>query len=280
MKRNDRMKKLSIITINFNDKNGLLKTIDSVKNQVYTDFEFLIIDGGSTDGSAEILEGYSIITKWVSEKDNGIYHAMNKGIKMAKGDYLLFLNSGDCLYDQKTIQRVMNEMDGNRDLYYGDAVFKRNNTDEIITYPDKLSFYFFFHNSLCHQASFIRRTLFEDIFYYSEDLKIISDWEFMVYAVCLKNITYKHLDIIVSYYDFEGISSRPDSVLQIKAERDKVMNRYFSLFIDDYKHLEHLIDLTNSKSIQNVFFIKRFRSAWKLLKGFSNLLLFFLPKQK
>lgn len=274
------MKKLTILTVNFNDKDGLIKTIESVKSQKFTDFEFIVIDGGSSDGSAEILKEYPIITKWVSEKDNGIYHAMNKGIKMAGGDYLLFLNSGDHLYDKDTIQKVVNKIDGSKDLYYGDAVFKRNNTDEIVTYPDELSFYFFTHNSLCHQASFIKRTLFEEIFYYNEELKIISDWEFMVYAVCLKNISYKHLDIIVSYYDFEGISSRPDSVVKIKEERAIVMNKYFSLFIEDYNELAHLKHLTALKRIQNVLYIKQFPFAWKLLKGFSNFLLFFLPKQK
>lgn len=269
--------KISIITVNYNDKAGLLKTFESVKNQTCQDFEYIVIDGNSSDGSKEIIEQYNAsINYWISEPDSGIYNAMNKGIRAAKGDYLLFLNSGDHLVDETSIQKVTNAIDGSKDLYYGDAVFKYQKGEELITYPDKLTLHFFTYNSLCHQASFIRRTLFDELFFYNEELRIISDWEFIVYAVCVKNISYQHLDIAVSYYDFEGISSRPDSKAKIKAETDLVMNKYFPAFVDDYKHLEHL----TSKRVKNILYIKQFPFAWKLLKGFSNILLLFLPSQK
>ncbi len=91
--------KLSIITVNLNNKDGLQKTIDSVISQTFKDFEWIVIDGGSTDGSKELIEKYSdYISYWVSEPDKGIYNAMNKGIKVAKGDYLEFLNSGDIFF--------------------------------------------------------------------------------------------------------------------------------------------------------------------------------------
>ena len=121
------MAKISIITINYNDKYGLSRTIDSVLNQTYEDFEYIVIDGNSNDGSKEILKNHDLsIDYWVSEPDSGIYNAMNKGIRVAKGDYLLFLNSGDYLCDNDTIHNVAKEIDGGKDLYYGNAIFKRD----------------------------------------------------------------------------------------------------------------------------------------------------------
>src|SRR6478672_9434244 len=254
--------KISIITINYNDKVGLEKTIQSVSSQTSTDFEYVVIDGNSSDGSVELIEQHKdVIDYWISEKDTGIYNAMNKGIRAAKGDYVLFLNSGDHLIDEHAIQKVADAIDGSKDLYYGDAIFKYQKGNELITYPDKLTLHFFTYNSLCHQASFIRRTLFDEIFYYNEELRIISDWEFMVYAVCIKNISYQHLNIAVSYYDFEGVSSRPDSKAKIKAETDLVMNKYFSAFVDDYKYMYEL----SYKNVINIFYFKQFPLAWKVL---------------
>ena len=99
--------KYSIITVNYNNKEGLRKTIESVVRQTYRDFEFIVIDGGSTDGSTDILKEYDEqINYWVSEKDSGIYNAMNKGIKKSIGDYLIFMNSGDCFYQNDVLETV------------------------------------------------------------------------------------------------------------------------------------------------------------------------------
>ena len=99
--------KYSIITVNYNNKDGLRKTIESVIHQTFRDFEFIVIDGGSTDGSAEVLKEYDAqIDYWVSEPDNGVYYAMNKGTRQAHGDYLNFMNSGDCLYDEKVLEHL------------------------------------------------------------------------------------------------------------------------------------------------------------------------------
>src|SRR5215213_3812369 len=100
------MPQFSIISINLNNAEGLQKTFDSVFNQTFTDFEYIIIDGGSSDGSEEIIkENADKFSYWVSEKDDGIYDAMNKGIAKATGDYLLFLNSGDHLLDSSILQK-------------------------------------------------------------------------------------------------------------------------------------------------------------------------------
>ena len=260
----------------FNGEKFLEKTITSVINQSCKDFEYIVIDGNSNDGSKEILKNHDLsIDYWVSEPDSGIYNAMNKGIRVAKGDYLLFLNSGDYLCDNDTIHNVAKEIDGSKDLYYGNAIFKRDTTDEKVIFPEKLTFLFFTHNSLCHQASFIRRSLFAKFFYYNEDFKIISDWEFIIYSVCIKNISYERLNIFVSYYNFDGISSNKDSKEIIRQETEIVMKKYFSAFIDDYKVITNI----SWKKFNEIVYIKQYAYAWKALKKSIKIILFFLPKR-
>ena len=113
--------KLSVITINFNNRDGLRKTIESVVNQTFKDFEYIIIDGGSTDGSVDVIKEYADrIDYWVSEPDKGIYNAMNKGIDVAKGEYCIFMNSGDCFYVNDVYENVFRELDG-VDIIIGDS---------------------------------------------------------------------------------------------------------------------------------------------------------------
>ena len=108
--------KLSIITINFNDREGLDKTIQSVINQAYKEFEYIVIDGASTDGSVDVIKKYADkLTHWVSEPDSGIYNAMNKGTQMASGEYCLYLNSGDFLAEDDVLERLF-ENDFNEDI--------------------------------------------------------------------------------------------------------------------------------------------------------------------
>ena len=271
------MGKLSVITVNYNDKYGLEKTITSVVNQTFPDIEYIVIDGSSTDGSKELLEKYdSAISFSVSEPDSGIYNAMNKGLRMATGDYVFFLNAGDVFYDNTTLERAMASIDGTKDYYYGNVIFKDGEKETLVAYPKKLSFHFFTYNCICHQASFLRRKLFEDHFYYNEALKIVADWEFLVYTIFLKNISYEHIPLTISYYDFGGVSSRPESDSIKKKERDVVMQRYFPLFIEDYEIMDEL----NSKRVRYILHIKKHPFAWKILKSVANTLMLFLPKMK
>ena len=102
----------SIITVNYNNYEGLRRTIKSVVCQTYKDYEYIIIDGGSTDGSAELIRQYTDhLTFWVSEPDKGIYNAMNKGVAHANGEYLNFMNSGDCFYDENVLQTLKAHLD-------------------------------------------------------------------------------------------------------------------------------------------------------------------------
>ena len=270
-------KKISIITINYNDKEGLRKTIESVISQTWQDFEFLVIDGNSSDGGKEtILEYESKLDYWVSEPDKGVYNAMNKGIRKATGDFILFLNSGDLLHDKNVLEKVNTQINSDYGIYYGDVIVKKPNSERHKKYPEVLSFSYFYTNALCHQACFIKRSLFEEYFYYNEDYKIYSDGEFFIYTICAKNVPYKHIDLIVSDYDFTGISSNPKYSNIHDSERMQTIEKYFPLFYEDYKALSKL----NSKRTQQLFHIEKFPFAWKLVKGFMNLVLLFLPKLK
>lgn len=267
--------KISIITVNYNNKQGLLKTINSVAAQTALDFEFIIIDGASSDGSKELLqENSGKFTYWSSEPDLGIYHAMNKGIRIARGEYLLFLNSGDILHDNQVIAKVEEQMQGNYSLYYGDIIYDEIHTQTKRTFPEKLNFSFFYIQNLSHQASFIKKTLFDELFLYTEDFKIVSDWEFFTCAVCKLNVPYKHLDMLITTYDATGISSDTENHTLMNKEREISLNKHFPAFLEDYTYVPEL----KNKRVRQFLFIKEHRIAWRTLKTIMSLILLFLPK--
>lgn len=270
---------LSVITINYNNAAGLQQTMDSVLRQDYPQLDYVVIDGNSSDGGQALLETYRDRLGYaLSEPDKGIYNAMNKGIRAAKGDYLLFLNSGDTLLETDTLSKVAAKIDGSHGIYYGEQVFlnNRSGNKELWTFPKELTFGFFIDHSLPHQATFIKREWFDKIGLYDETLKIASDWKFFLEAICLYNVSYKHLELIISEYDFTGISSNPNSYNLVQSEKKKVYQDKFRLSADDFDLMSEM----KLKRVQNLLHIKKFRWPWKLLKGFSNLLLLFVPKPK
>ena len=189
--------KISIITINYNNAVGLEKTINSVVQQNYK-LEYIVIDGGSTDGSQVIIERYKTnITHSLSEQDSGIYNAMNKGISLATGDYLLFINSGDILTKNTAIQEVVNRQCA-EDLIICDLVYIKDGKKQIWIPENKLRFDSLYHHSIPHPSTFIKRALFDLIGPYDESLKIVSDWKFFMLAICKHNCTYKRLPFAIT----------------------------------------------------------------------------------
>lgn len=269
------MNKISIITINFNDKIGLKKTIESVLSQTYNEFEFIVIDGGSSDGSKELIEEYQDeISYWVSEPDNGVYNAMNKGIRSAKGEFVIFMNSGDRFNSNIVLAEIAPEFNSKFDIYYGNNYKESPTSKRLKTYPKKLSFSFFYSSSLNHQSTFIRKSLFENHFYYNENYKIASDWEFFIYVICHENVGYKYLNKTISVYDFTGISSNPKFSELLQKEKTVSIEKYFPAFIEDYKAVNEL----NSKRFLQFQYIKSHNISWKILKAFLSFQLLFLPK--
>ncbi|MEI8273265.1 MAG: glycosyltransferase family 2 protein [Paludibacter sp.] len=232
---------LSIITINRNNFEGLRKTIESVVSQTFNDFEYIVIDGASTDGSVAIVNEYATkISYWVSEPDKGIYNAMNKGIVKANGEYCLFLNSGDEFESPSSLQTFISCVYEHVDIIYGNILVKGDTVEYVKSYPDKVTFSYFLRESLAHPASLIRRELLLELGKYDEELKICSDWAFFVKAICLKNCSYKHLDITLSTFYLDGFSSDSVNAELIEQEKKRVINESFAAFYEDYQRLESL----------------------------------------
>jgi len=233
---------ISVITINYNNLEGLKKTMQSVFEQTVTDYEYIIIDGGSTDGSKEMIEEHADkITCWISEKDAGIFNAMNKGLVKASGKYLLFLNSGDSFYDNYVLQKAKEQFSTDYKIYYGDVLRVYSGGKKLIKkYNSELTFSFFHTSAIAHQSAFIEKQLFSTLFLYNEAYKVFADWEFFVCAICKYQVPYKHLGIVVSVYDMDGISSLPENQKIYRKEKELTFQKYFALFQKDYEELFRL----------------------------------------
>lgn len=202
--------KFSIITINRNNAVGLEKTIQSVINQTLTDYEYIVIDGGSTDDSIDIIKRYNDkISYWVSEPDRGIYHAMNKGIEQAKGEYVELLNSGDWLCQPDTLQKLLT-FNSTADIIYGNMLKVypdgRLINDKGFHRSDLTLADMYFH-TLNHSSSFVKRKLFDVYGLFNEDYKIVSDWVFFLKAIGLGKASVEYVDVNVNFFDMTGISN-------------------------------------------------------------------------
>lgn len=242
---------LSIITINYNNLEGLKRTVESVVNQTWKEFEYIIIDGGSTDGGAEYIESQSEhFDYWVSEPDSGIYNAMNKGIAKATGEYLLFLNSGDHFFSQNVLKQNHHFLEGKEIIYFN--LFINDGVRPYIRkYPEILPFSYLKNDSLPHPATFIRSTLFNEVGGYDESLRIVSDWRFFIESICKYNCSYIKIDKVLSTFYLDGISSKSQNKELIFRERQQVLQSQFSTYLDDIETLKELkniiLNFRNSK---------------------------------
>ena len=228
--------KISIITVNLNNAEGLKATLESVAMQSYKEFEHIIIDGGSSDGSVPVIKSYeeSIIANrfnhktqyplisWKSERDGGIYDAMNKGVKNASGKYLYFLNSGDTLSTPFVIKEMIESLDGS-DILIGrvNMSFCGKIVDKTALLSEKdMSLYYMYLHGINHQSAIIKRDLLVET-PYDTSIKLGADWKFFVQTIVLSGVTVKFLDFIFTNYDISGISSNTE---EVKRERDFVLN--------------------------------------------------------
>jgi len=242
------MIKLSIITINKNNAFGLEKTIQSVISQTSADFEYIIIDGASTDESVEVIKKYAdniCICYWISEPDKGIYNAMNKGIRKAQGEYCLFLNSGDWLISPETLDNVLQEIcDNSSDIFYSDLL-KSDST--ILEFPKQLTLFFFVHQRVNHQNSLIKRSLFLEHGFYNEDLIISSDYEFFLSELWKYKSIFFKLKTNISIFDVGGISSKKS-----KLRHAEEFIAYQNVFQESVEIVvEHLIFFRKTKIDNN-----------------------------
>lgn len=234
--------KLSIITINYNNAAGLKKTLDSVAMQIGTDFEHIIVDGASTDGSVDVIRNYeqtllsnqlplaSNLT-WVSEPDTGIYNAMNKGIRMASGEYTLMLNSGDYLVDEHVIDKVLPLLDGT-DIIQGNTIEEiREKKYRNRAYgKSELDFFDVMRGYFLHQAAFCRRDLFEKYGMFDESYRIIGDTKFFMTCLGKENASFKYIDLDIANYDMTGITAQVNGewANRRKLEYSRMRNELYS----------------------------------------------------
>lgn len=223
------MIRLSIITINFNNRDGLALTLGSIAAQSYRDFECIVVDGGSGDGSLEVIHQHQcLLSRCVSEADSGRYHAMNKGLELARGEFCLFLNSGDFLEGPQILSRVFGET-YSEDILYGDLLFQSKDGRRALgSLPDSLSLPYLYFQKVWHPATFIRTDLLRRLGGYQERYQIAADYDFFFHAIAIEKVKCRRLPFPISVYDTHGISSQPASAVQVQAERAAIHHAYLS----------------------------------------------------
>lgn len=206
---------ITVVTISYNAVQAIESTICSVINQKYLNIEYIVIDGGSTDGTIEILKKYdNKISHWISEKDSGIYHAMNKGIALAHGKWLNFMNSGDCFVNDEVLNSVfLNREYICSDVLYGNTIgkysfgYKNEMPESLVVMKRRLPF--------CHQSVFVKTKLLKETFF-DVSYKIGADYN-MFYSFFCNNKAFQYVDIFISVFEHEtGISSAKNCVIWYK----------------------------------------------------------------
>lgn len=240
--------KLSIITVTYNNREGLESTVNSIARQSYQDFEWIVIDGGSSDGSIDViktsvakLEEANVSCSWVSERDTGIYNAMNKGIRKAQGEYIMFLNSGDCLIDEDVLSRVFS-YDFEEDVVHGNVIFNFPDHQEIRNTTEEITLRTFVERTINHSGcALIRRDAFNRWGLYDENLQIVSDWKWFLQVLGIGTASSRYIDVTMSLFDSTGISSTQHELLM--SEREKVLKEEIpQRILSDYKKFSSFED--------------------------------------
>jgi glycosyltransferase involved in cell wall biosynthesis len=226
---------LTIITVNYNNKEGLQRTLKSVASQKFRDFEHIIIDAASTDGSLELIKSYETqISYWLSEPDRGIYQGMNKGIAAANGQYLLFLNSGDYLIDENALTVALEDLKADIGFGYHTVADASGNLVSIDYKDRNIDFGFFVMSTLPHSSTFIRKSLFQKLGYYDETYRIAADWVFFFKAVIYNRATVSRIERPVGVFELGGISTRSDNKELVKEERERFLKTIMDGYAIDY----------------------------------------------
>ena len=210
--------KFTVITVCYNASATIRETIASVLGQTYRELEYIVVDGKSTDGTVEVLEsiGDARMT-FISEKDSGIYNAMNKGLKMASGDYLIFLGADDTFFDQGVLERVAAKMTGNDDVVYGDVMLKTHQK----LYNGAFTRWTWGHRNPCHQSIFYPKSVYGK-YQYSEKYRSVADWDYNL-RLLSDGIRFRYIaETICTYNDADGLSSSTKDYDFLKERRQKV----------------------------------------------------------
>jgi glycosyltransferase involved in cell wall biosynthesis len=221
--------KISVITVCYNAEPFIADALESITSQTYQNLELVIVDGGSDDGTLDIIEQYRPrIGKFVSERDNGIYDAMNKAVSMATGDYVLFMNTDDRFASSTALEDAVGHgISG--DIVYGDAIYLdvEAGTSDHRQFPP-VSRRFFCYDNLCHQAVLYRRTVFQAVGPFDTQFRVVADYEWFLRAFTKHNLTFKHVGVLMAIYRLGGFSKQHiDLFVQ---ENEEVRGLYYSKF--------------------------------------------------
>ena len=240
---------ISIITVTFNAIETIIDTFQSVFNQTFTSFEFIIIDGGSTDGTLDIIKSkLNNISYWVSEKDNGIYDAMNKGISVAKGDWIIFLNSGDIFCNNDVLKNIFSySINDKTQIIYGNAKVKY--TNNILRPPAKIRKKYFYANTICHQSIIFKKNVFEKNGFFNLEFKIIADRVWLL-AAAVKRMCFQYINLEICVWEEEGFSKRNSSLFHHECKILKMA--YFNFF----ERFIFIWELRFHKYRRRIFFAK------------------------
>ena len=239
---------ISVVTVVLNNVNLLEETILSIINQTYKNIEYLLIDGGSVDGTLKIIQKYEEeIDFWVSEPDKGIYDAMNKALKIAKGDFLIFMNSGDILYSDDTLSRFANSISNLDAIYYGNAIYKDRLNKENSLRGGIFNKYRLSKTNICHQTIFFSRKAYKSNFY-NLKYNLFADWAYNI--ALFRKYNYKYIDQIIAYYDANGKSKFNKD---LNFERDQKITILKNLGFDAILYLiaNKLINLISDCFVSN-----------------------------
>lgn len=261
-------RKFSIIVVTFNNADGLLRTLKSIRRLDYAQKEVIVMDGGSKDGSLDIIEqNKDIITTAVSEKDSGIYNAMNKGITHVMGDYVVFMNAGDEFADKNTLSLV-NEYDG--DIILGEDIYggQRRTLKERMTLYDLLS------RGMYHQAVYYRREVLQK-YGFDESYKLIADLKSVVEPFVKDRITITSILQPLAICEIGGISKQRwrDTLIENRRLIDEVVDPFYKA---DYQKFARI----NNSLLHDFMVLSHFQSIFPLIKWFSKLMSFLNDKFK
>jgi glycosyltransferase involved in cell wall biosynthesis len=226
------MKKLSVITINYNNAVGLETTFASICHETFPNnlVEYIVIDGGSSDHSIDLIKKYeSFITYWVSEKDNGIFHAMNKGLNKAEGEYTIFMNSGDSFVEGVLCESFINRLEGAH-IIYGNIFLENRGLISSLKQTPTLDFFYMIGKTVCHQSIFMKTTLcMKYSFPEDKEYSIMGDWIQLFSLLKNENLDVLYLDQPICIYNGEGQSE------QYKELRHHQRNKYLGQFYSQWE---------------------------------------------
>lgn len=251
--------KISVVTVCKDPGEALNRTVESVLAQTYSDIEYIIVDGASTDGTIQYLKEINMMIrkgeisslrkasmdkffatarsfKFISEPDSGIYNAMNKGMGLSSGDFILFLNAGDYLVDKNILSKMAEKIDKNRadcDIYFGDIISENPVLRTRYQVPNrlkKINAVKLFFWTVPHAAAFIKKDSLAKVGGYDESFKIASDYDFFIKALIIEKMKFKYISLNISFFQTGGISSTPVNKGSLKSENLKIIKKYYGTF--------------------------------------------------